>query len=142
MKKHVCRWCLDEFKRSTDGKRLRKQEGKWRSWMWPASVYTESERRHCDRHHAMALSYCAARRASSRSAQPSWVDQKAIAAVFKEAVRMSVETGIPHHVDHIVPLRGKTVSGLHVPWNLRPLPAAENTRKSNRFDERLGIAPR
>jgi hypothetical protein len=58
----------------------------------------------------------------------------ATVAVYAEAKRLSEETGIPHEVDHIIPLRGKLVSGLHVIANLRVVTRSENRRKSKRYD--------
>jgi hypothetical protein len=66
-----------------------------------------------------------------REAMPSWADRDAIAEVYAEARRLTVETGTPHEVDHIVPLLGVGVCGLHWEGNLQVLPMTANRRKSN-----------
>lgn len=67
-----------------------------------------------------------------RQRQAPWANGKAIRAIYAEAKRLTATTGIPHHVDHEIPLQGEFVSGLHVETNLRVLPASENIKKSNR----------
>lgn len=47
---------------------------------------------------------------------------------------MSLLMGEPWQVDHVIPLRGKIVSGLHVHENLQLLPARVNQEKKNKFD--------
>ena len=76
------------------------------------------------------------RKASRIQRTPNWLTSKdfeAIELVYAEAKNREVETGIKHHVDHIIPLQGKNVSGLHVPANLQIISATDNLRKSNRY---------
>jgi len=68
-------------------------------------------------------------------ATPNWLsaEQKnKIVDIYKRAAEITKQTGLPHDVDHIIPIRGKAVCGLHVPWNLQILTRTENARKSNR----------
>ena len=75
----------------------------------------------------------AERRARKINATPQWADRKLIKRVYAQARLAEAVTGWPHHVDHIVPLQGKNVCGLHVPWNVQVLPYEENLEKSNKF---------
>lgn len=70
-----------------------------------------------------------------RMTPPPWADKRAIQEVYDEARRKTTETGESHHVDHIVPLLGVFVSGLHVESNLRVIPRRENITKSNKVEE-------
>lgn len=75
----------------------------------------------------------AATKAVKLKATPSWACKFEIQEIYKEAERLTKATGIPHHVDHIVPLKSPLVCGLHTPANLTPLPASENCSKGNRW---------
>jgi hypothetical protein len=79
----------------------------------------------------------AARTARKLQATPRWADLAAIDAVYQKAHRLTRETGIEHEVDHIVPLRGLTVCGLHVQNNLRAIPKQVNAEKGNRLIDEL-----
>lgn len=82
----------------------------------------------------MVYAWNNARRCAERRATPSWADFKSIAAVYKSCFAIASESGIPHHVDHIIPLRGKLVCGLHVHNNLQVIPASDNLRKGIRCE--------
>lgn len=75
----------------------------------------------------------ARRRAIQSKATPLWADLSAIRAIYREAARITKETGQPQHVDHVVPLISPVVCGLHTQSNLQVLPAPINLSKGNRL---------
>lgn len=74
------------------------------------------------------------RRARKLQATPKWANCKEIENIYKKCKQISDSTKIKHHVDHIVPLSGDLVCGLHVESNLQIIPAAINMKKSNKHN--------
>lgn len=78
----------------------------------------------------------AARRGRKIKATPPWLNQEhkmIIRGLYAKAKELEKQTGIKHHVDHVYPLKHKLCCGLHVPWNLEVVPAADNLRKYNKL---------
>ena len=68
---------------------------------------------------------------------PKWLSDTnhwMIEEAYELALLRTKITGFSWHVDHIIPLQGKTVSGLHTPYNLQVIPALENWAKNNKFE--------
>lgn len=84
-------------------------------------------------HPARRNAISAWQRAQQIKATPRWADKQAIAEMYQEAARRTAETGIPHEVDHTVPLRSKWVCGLHWEGNLQIITRVENQAKHNSY---------
>lgn len=119
----------EEVKRLSIVSQARRKE-RWAEFLaWERARY----RREYLSNPAKYKARCAALRAKKLRATPAWCDKKAIVALYREARRLTLETGIPHDVDHIIPLRGKSICGLHIPLNLQIITATANRRKHNSF---------
>jgi hypothetical protein len=107
------------------------REHEFRIWMRTRLqlLWGRIERKTSLRESLQSLPIHKRRAARMMLATPKWADWDKIAAIYEERDRLSAETGVPHHVDHILPLAGKLVCGLHVHWNLRAIPAVDNLKK-------------
>lgn len=111
--------------------RARELERRWHQNNpdWRRSRYrADYERRYAK----LAIKW-AARRMWCSQATPAWADMEKIEGIYRQAGRMR-KAGFDVHVDHIVPLRGEQVCGLHVHNNLRIIPATDNLVKGNRLE--------
>jgi len=73
-------------------------------------------------------------RSQKLQAEPPWLsskDRERAENIYRTATKVSEITGKPHDVDHVIPLQGKNICGLHVWWNLAIIPASMNRSKSN-----------
>ena len=133
----ACKKCLRLYKRTGAGMAARKARGSGGAWgkgNWPYEILNDQkDSKVCTVHAAESRASGAKRRTTKINATPKWADARAIQEVYDEACRIEKETGIRQHVDHIIPLRGKNVCGLHIAENLQVISATENIRKGNKF---------
>ena len=106
----------------------------------PIEVKREYQKAWKERNTTWVRADTKARRRKHREATPSWLTTKEKAEIrqlYQIAITMSKTTGEQYVVDHIIPLRGEDVCGLHVPWNLRVITQEENLKKSNKILDTL-----
>jgi 5-methylcytosine-specific restriction endonuclease McrA len=78
----------------------------------------------------------AKRKAAKKNRTPEWLTEDhewMMRETHELALRRTKITGVEWEVDHILPISGETVSGLHVPWNLQVVTRAKNRAKSNKL---------
>jgi hypothetical protein len=122
-------------------KELRLEAAKLKQREWrknnPGHLGTKaSKRAYKQRNPGRVLADTVRRRVAKINRTPTWLtadDNWMIEQVYALAALRTKMFGFSWHVDHIIPLQGKLVSGLHVPTNLQVIPGVENVRKANRY---------
>lgn len=134
--KSASEWRLKNKDRHNASKRKSVQSNPTAARQWRQEnkgFLSEYARGYRKRNSALYAHHAAMRRKAC--VVPPWADKEAIKALYEKAQQLSEQTGEAHHVDHVIPLKGKTVCGLHVESNLQVLRAAENLTKKNRLLE-------
>ena len=111
---------------------------KTKLWRLKSSDYVKQYAKEYRANNKNLINYlCQKRKIALLNRTPNWLTQDdfwLIEEAYELAGKRTELFGFSWHVDHIVPLRGKTVSGLHVPTNLQVIPWLENQRKTNKFE--------
>jgi len=138
----ACRNCMNIYLRKYNAEHREQEREKYHKYISNPNAREKKRARDKEntkdwrlKNPGKANAITAKRRTSKLQAIPKWANLEQIKKIYEESNKISLETGIKHHVDHIIPLQGKNVCGLHVENNLRIISALENSRKSNRLLE-------
>lgn len=102
-----------------------------------SAAHNAANRRYRIKNKGTVNSFTAKRKASKLNRTPKWLSKEQethIKLYYGLAKLMSDYLGQAMEVDHIVPLQGKNVSGLHVPWNLQVMSKVGNCQKKNKLE--------
>lgn len=100
--------------------------------------YTAYARTYYVKNRGELINYHRLRKAALKLSAPAWltaIHRAQIQEMYDIATARTVQTGVPHEVDHIIPLKHPRVCGLHVPWNLQVLTQSANRQKRNSLVE-------
>lgn len=126
---------------SNETKSIRREKSRLRSIIWRQKNPNHKNTKICKKTYrvnnpAVHLASTIKRRVSKLNRTPKWTtkeDLETIKHIYIVANQFSKSFGTEYHVDHIIPLQGKLVSGLHVPSNLQIIPAMDNIKKGSKY---------
>jgi hypothetical protein len=145
-RKSICKVCCNSHaisyrKRTAEHHQAYRASNRQRMKAYNAEMYVarrDAEKQRCaeyfQQNKAARASYVAKRKAAKINATPAWADSALIKMLYTTRQYMTEQTGFEWHVDHVVPLQGRNVCGLHVHNNLRVVPRQFNLQKGNNYD--------
>jgi hypothetical protein len=98
---------------------------------------SQTKKKYIEKNRSAVNCYVASRRVEKLNRTPKWLtkfDKLKIKCIYSVASMLTKHNNEPWHVDHVIPLKGKLVSGLHVPSNLQIIRGKENRVKLNKFE--------
>ena len=133
VKEKQAAWALkNNEKRSVAGKERYERNKVWQHlrgrtrWVAHKEKVTKSTNRWLDNNIGMRVFYANKRRSAKKHRTPAWANLEAIKTIYANCPE-------GYHVDHVIPLQGKNVSGFHIESNLQYLSASENSKKFNKY---------